>query len=522
MNRNNDYQIERLLRLASAKGLIKQEDIIPARNGLLDLLCVKEPFQTSSEEIVLENNVGAADILEIILDNCVNEGIISEDTVTLRDLFAAKIMGLLMPRASEVSERFQALYKRNPEAATDYFYKLCQDSNYIQMDRINKNLYWEAETEFGALEITVNLSKPEKDPKEIAAAKLLPQTGYPKCLLCAENAGFAGNLNHPARQNLRLIPMQLGRIEKEQWFFQYSPYVYYNEHCIVLNEKHVPMKISRATFERLFDFVSQLPHYFIGSNADLPIVGGSILNHDHFQGGRHIFPMEKAETYAEYRYDKHEDIKISLVKWPMSAIRLSCTEKNTDTNALIELSMHILETWKQYSDESAEIRAFSGNTPHNTVTPIVRINAGGYGEIDIVLRNNRTTEQYPLGIFHPHENLHHIKKENIGLIEVMGLAVLPGRLSVSLDEIANILSGQNTFDPDLIDSSHALYSHRLWIKELLAKYGVSNDTDEAKQIVKVEVGEVFKQVLCDAGVFKFTDDGKKQFDRFMKACGFVM
>lgn len=508
-------QVERLLQFALKNDMIENLDVIPCRNALMDLLHISEPYDGEVLDEQLKNPV---DILDKLLDYAAETGIIQDNTVAYRDLMDAKIMGLLMPRQSEVVKKFKDItLERGIESATEYFYKLSKDSNYIRMDRIAKNLYWRSNTEYGSLEITINLSKPEKDPREIEAAKRVPQSGYPKCLLCIENVGYAGNLNHPARQNHRVIPV---KVAGEQWYFQYSPYVYYNEHCILLHEKHIPMKISEKTFVRLFDFIEQFPHYFMGSNADLPIVGGSILSHEHFQGGRHVFPMEEAPIEIYFKHPEYPCVKAGIVKWPMSVIRLSGEEKNK----LIELSSIILSSWRNYTDLTSDILAYSEKNgmavPHNTITPIARINKDGEFEIDLVLRNNRTTDKYPYGIFHPHEELHHIKKENIGLIEVMGLAVLPGRLNSELAEIIRFLSGEKIFSPDLYDENNPLYKHISWIKELLLKYGNKCTEGEAEAYVKQEVGNKFMQVLFDAGVFKRDKKGKEAFEKFMAKIGF--
>lgn len=508
---NASKEIERLLNFALKQGLIEVLDIIPSRNALMDLLQVNEPYEG---EFVEEELDSAVEILDGILDYAYEIGLLQENTVTYRDLLDAKIMGLLMPRQSEVVKKFRnTVDECSIEKATDDFYALSKASNYIRMDRIEKNLYWLAPTEYGELEITINLSKPEKDPKEIAAAKARPQSNYPKCLLCVENVGYAGHINHPARQNHRVLPVS---IAEERWYFQYSPYVYYNEHCILFQEKHIPMKISVKTFERLFDFVEQFPHYFIGSNADLPIVGGSILTHEHFQGGRHVFPMEKAPVVKEYLSKDYPAVKIGIVKWPMSVIRLS----GKDKKELTALSMDILEKWKRYSDEDNSIKAFTGDVPHNTITPIVRKNSDREFEIDLVLRNNRTSEEHPDGIFHPHKELHHIKKENIGLIEVMGLAVLPARLNVELKAVEKVLTGERNFAADQIDPKEDIYKHIPWIEFLLSKYGSSNKGQEAEVILQKEVGNKFLKVLIDAGVYKNDEKGHKAFDRFMESLGF--
>lgn len=513
---NAAFEVERLLRFALKHKMIEDLDTIVCRNALLDLFKLEEPYFGEVPEEEFENPV---EILEKLLDYSYEIGLIEDNTTTYRDLLDARIMGMLMPRQSEVAKDFlKTCEEKGIEIATDEFYALSQASNYIRMDRIAKNLYWQDDTDYGDLEITVNLSKPEKDPKEIAASKLKPQANYPKCLLCIENVGFAGHINHPARQNHRVIPVTMGG---EQWYFQYSPYVYYNEHCILFNEKHIPMKISDRTFVKLFDFVEQFPHYFIGSNADLPIVGGSILSHDHFQGGRHVFPMEKAEVEASFNNAKYENIKAGIVKWPMSVIRLSSKNKEE----LMKLSVEILDKWRQYSDEAAEILAYSEINgemiPHNTITPIARINKALEFEIDLVLRNNRTSKEHPDGIFHPHKELHHIKKENIGLIEVMGLAVLPGRLNTELKEVEAILKGDMdrlmTAENNAEDSIH---KHVFWIRELIEKYGKSCTSEEAEAALKKEVGDKFLRVLMDSGVYKRNDNGRNAFERFMQSAGF--
>ncbi|ADH61418.1 UDP-glucose--hexose-1-phosphate uridylyltransferase [Thermoanaerobacter mathranii subsp. mathranii str. A3] len=507
--------IERLIKFALKKGLIEELDVIPSRNALMDLFKIEKLYEGEVPEEELNS---PSDILNKLLDYAAQIGIICDNTITYRDLMDARIMGLLMPRQSEVVKKFNTIaLEEGIEKATEYFYKLSQASNYIRMDRIAKNLYWRVQTQYGSLEITINLSKPEKDPKEIEAAKKVQQSGYPKCLLCLENVGFAGNLNHPARQNHRVIPV---KVAGEQWYFQYSPYVYYNEHSILFYEKHVPMKISEKTFVRLLDFVEQFPHYFMGSNADLPIVGGSILSHEHFQGGRHVFPMEEAPIESFFVHNEYNNVKVGVLKWPMSVIRIAGKQKSR----LIDISSHILNKWKNYNDLEVEIVSHSEKNgeliPHNTITPIARINKNGEFEIDLVLRNNRTTDKYPYGIFHPHEELHHIKKENIGLIEVMGLAVLPGRLKFELDEIMKFLTGEQKFDPTLYDKNHPLYKHIPWVEELLLKYGNKCTKEEAESYIQQEVGNKFLQVLFDAGVFKRDEKGKEAFERFMKEAGF--
>lgn len=504
-------EIERLLQFALKHKMIEKLDIISMRNSLLDLLQVNEPYPGLIQDEKLKSPVK---ILENLLDYAAEASIITHNSINYRDLLDAKIMGILMPRQSEVVRNFFRAYKENgAKKATDDFYALSQASNYIRMDRIKENLYWKTTTEYGDLEITVNLSKPEKDPKEIAASKLVPQSNYPKCLLCLENVGYAGHINHPARQNHRVIPLTIG---EEQWYLQYSPYVYYNEHCIVFHAQHIPMKISEKTFVRLFDFVGQFPHYFIGSNADLPIVGGSILSHEHFQGGRHIFPMERAIVEVPFINEKYKNVNAGIVKWPMSVIRLSSKNKVE----LVKLSMEIFNGWQEYSDPSLEILAYSDeggqSIPHNTITPIARKNRMGEFEIDLVLRNNRVSEKHPYGIFHPHSELHHIKKENIGLIEVMGLAVLPARLNTELKVIEDVLKGNKVkWENAKNDTNDIIYKHLPWIEELAYKYGTNCGIEEAKEHVKTEVGNKFLQVLMDAGVYKRDEKGKEGFEKFM-------
>lgn len=498
------YEIERLLKFALKKEMISKWDIIPTRNALIDLLKVEAPFEGEVEEDTEES---AVKILNNILDYAAEVGLIEENTMTFRDLFDAKIMGLLMPREGEVVKTFYDKYENeSKEKATDWFYDLSKASNYIMTERIAKNLWWPATTEYGDLEITVNLSKPEKDPKEIAKAKLMKQATYPKCLLCKENVGYAGRINHPARQNHRIIPMKL---TNKEWFLQYSPYVYYNEHCIVFSGEHEPMRLTRDSIERLVEFTEILPHYFIGSNADLPIVGGSILTHDHYQGGRHKFPMEKAIVEKYYESEKYGDLEIGTVKWPMSVVRI----KGNNKNSVIDLAMDIFEAWKNYSDEENDIVAFSGDTPHNTVTPIARRKGEAF-ELDIVLRNNRTSEEHPDGIFHPHKELHHIKKENIGLIEVMGLAVLPGRLEKELDTIAKILCGDVTYNRTEAKKNNEINKHIPWIERIMSETS-SLTYDEAKVLLRKEVGDIFAKVLEDAGVFKRNEKGQAALERFL-------
>lgn len=515
------YEIERLLQFALHNGLIEPLDVIPSRNALLDLFQLAEPYEGTPPKETLTSPV---EVLGRLLDYAAATGLIAGNNTTLRDLMDARIMGLLMPRESEVVRRFaQTADESGIEAATNAFYKMSIDSNYIQMDRIAKNQYWLAPTDFGDLEITINLSKPEKDPKEIALLRTAKASNYPKCLLCLDNVGYAGRLNHPARQNHRVIPLELGGAS---YFLQYSPYVYYNEHSIIFNKEHIPMTITREAFSRLLDFVDLFPHYFIGSNADLPIVGGSILNHDHFQGGRHVFPMEKAGILLSFAHSDYPGVKAGIVKWPMSVIRIS----GTDREALLSLAAALLDQWRAYSDPDADIfayTAFDGKpVPHNTITPIVRINSSGEYEFDLVLRNNRTSEEHPDGIFHPHKELHHIKKENIGLIEVMGLAVLPGRLKDELEQIRAILGSaaplEQAMTPIREDAAHPLHKHADWIAELAAKYGISLPADRAAAAIQEEVGRKFSDVLSDAGVYKQTEQGLGRFTKFIEQAGFIV
>ena len=413
-------------------------------------------------------------------------------------------MSMLVSRPSEVIRRFWDFYGESPEKATDFYYKFSQDTDYIRRYRISKDQKWTADTKYGELDITINLSKPEKDPKAIAAAKNAKQGGYPKCLLCVENEGYAGRVNHPARQNHRVIPVE---INGSKWGFQYSPYVYYNEHCIVFNSEHIPMKIEHDTFCKLFDFVKQFPHYFVGSNADLPIVGGSILSHDHFQGGHYEFAMAKAEVEKAFTVKGFEDVEAGIVKWPMSVIRIA----SEDSGRLVALADKILEKWRGYTDEDAFIYAYTDGEPHNTITPIARKRKDKY-ELDLVLRNNITTEEHPLGVYHPHAKLHHIKKENIGLIEVMGLAVLPARLKGEMDKLADaILAGKD------IRKDEMLEKHADWVDEFLPKYEPESraDKDEIMRMLHKEVGYVFMQVLEDSGVYKRTEEGRAAFERFL-------
>ena len=488
-------EIKKLVCYGLEKGLFSKRDEIYVTNLLIDALRLDE---FSCEEDF--NNVDLESTLAAILDYAVQNGII-DDSITARDLFDTKLMGLMMPRPSEVEAEFFNRYKTSPEAATDYYHKLSKDSDYIRTYRIKKDIKWVSPTEYGDLDITINLSKPEKSLKEIMAAKSAPQSGYPKCLLCKECEGYAGRVNFPARQNHRLIPLAL---TDEAWFMQYSPYVYYPEHCIVFNSSHTPMLVDKKAFCKLFDFVKMFPHYFIGSNAGLPIVGGSILSHEHFQGGRYTFAMEKAPIEKPIVFDGFEDVTAGIVKWPMSVIRLTADS----AERIIDLADKIFTTWQHYTDESVFVFAETDGEPHNAVTPIARMRGEKY-ELDLVLRNNITTEEYPLGYFHPHNELHHIKKENIGLIEVMGLAVLPSRLK---DEMATLTDAiLNGKDIRLIES---IEKHADWADEIKEKYNDIN-ADNIDKILKDEIGIVFSKVLEDAGVFKRDKQGQDAFIKFI-------
>lgn len=508
--------IERLVQFASHKNMIAVEDVNYTRNGLLDLFRFDAPYAGDLPEESPAEEPHA--ILADLIQYGYTIGLIPEYNTTYADLLDTKIMGLLMPRPSEVVRQFrETATEQGIAAATDAFYHLCIDSNYIQMERIRKNSYWKHPSDYGDIEMTINLSKPEKNPKEIAMALQAAPSHYPKCLLCAENVGYAGRLNHPARQNLRVIPVEL---TKEQWFFQYSPYVYYNEHCIVFHSEHVPMKLTHQTFERLVDFVEQFPHYFVGTNADLPIVGGSILTHDHFQGGHHTFPIEKSSLETGFTHTAYPEVRIHRVKWPMSVLRL--TSKNRAE--LLRAANSVYDAWKEYTDRDAGIYAYSEKdgqaVPHNTVTPIVRYNANQEYEMDLVLRNNRTDEEHPEGIFHPHRHLHHIKKENIGLIEVMGVAILPGRLKAQFDQIAQILSGASTWSMETAAEEYpAIAEHHAWVNQLFEQHGQAATKEEAMQLLEREVGDKFVEILSNAGVYKRTEEGLTAFNRFVHSMG---
>ncbi len=508
-----ESDIRKLVSYGIRTGLVPKEDEIFTINRLLELFGLDEltdpgedgRCSAASQGEAVANQAGELEeVLNRMCDYAYENGLIAEDGVVYRDLFDTKIMGLLMPRPSEVIRRFRELYENeSPRAATDYYYKISQDSDYIRRYRIARDMKWIAPTRYGDLDITINLSKPEKDPKAIAAARNAKQSGYPKCLLCRENEGYAGRVNHPARQNHRIIPVT---INGSQWGFQYSPYVYYNEHCIVFNFRHVPMKIDHAAFCKLFDFVKQFPHYFVGSNADLPIVGGSILSHDHFQGGHYEFAMAKAPVERRFIVEGFEDVTAGVVNWPMSVIRLN----GPDAGRIIALADRILEKWREYTDEDAFVYAYTDGEPHNTITPIARKRGENF-EIDLVLRNNITTEEHPLGVYHPHARLHHIKKENIGLIEVMGLAVLPARLKGEMAQLKEaILTGAD------LRADEVLAKHADWVEEFAPKYD-KIDASNIDGIVEKEIGLVFMEVLEDAGVYKRTPEGQAAFDRFIES-----
>ena len=488
--------IDSLVSYAMNRGLAEPVDHQVLTNRLLDILRLDD-YELSDEP----QSEDLEEILAGILDYAVAHGL-CEDNITARDIFDTRIMGAVTPMPREVVRTFREKYARSPETATDWYYRFSCDTDYIRRYRIAKDMRWKYPSQYGEMDITINLSKPEKDPKAIAAAKNAPQTAYPKCQLCRENEGYAGRMNHPARANHRIIPIT---ICGEDWCLQYSPYVYYNEHCIVFNSQHVPMKIDRSAFEKLLDFVKDFPHYFVGSNADLPIVGGSILSHEHFQGGHYQFAMEKAGLEKEVCFKGFEDVKAGIVKWPMSVIRLD----GSDPQRLAELADKILTCWRGYSDESVGVVAFSDGEPHNTITPIARRHGELY-ELDLVLRCNITTPEHPLGMFHPHADKHHIKKENIGLIEVMGLAVLPSRLKQELTDLASaIVSGTD------IAADAVLNKHALWVEELKKQYTFTEEN--ALDIILKETGRVFTEVLEDAGVYKNTPEGRAAFLKFIGA-----
>ena len=491
-----NLRIAQLVNYGLSCSLFEQEDKTYITNQLLEALFLDE---YNEPENIPE--AGLEEILGGILDYAVEKGII-EDSIVYRDLFDTKIMGILTPRPSDVQKKFFELYDKDPAAATDWYYKFSGDTDYIRRYRVTKDMKWTLDTEYGVMDITINLSKPEKDPKAIAAAKNAAQSNYPKCQICKENEGYAGRVNHPARQNHRIIPIT---IDNKAWYMQYSPYVYYNEHCIVFDGGHNPMSINPGTFRKLLSFVEKFPHYFVGSNADLPIVGGSILTHDHFQGGGYTFAMAKAPVETEFTFDGFNDIKAGIVKWPMSVLRLSGKE----IERICLLADKILAAWRSYTDEDAFIYAFSGDTPHNTITPIARKNGDNF-ELDLVLRNNITTEEHPAGVYHPHAELHHIKRENIGLIEVMGLAVLPARLKVELAAVADgLIKGED------LNKNPLTESHAEWAYEIAKNYELN--ADNVEDIIKLETGKAFAACLEHAGVYKRNEEGKAAFLRFLSS-----
>ena len=492
-----DENVKRLVQYGIESGLVPEEERIYTTNQLLELFGEEEYTEPETEF----KDVDLEEVLEELLDYAVEKGVLKENSVVYRDLFDTKIMNCLVPRPAQVIGTFKELYKESPVKATDYYYKLSQDTNYIRRYRIKKDIRWKVPSQYGDIDISINLSKPEKDPKAIAAAKLAKQSGYPKCLLCRQNEGYAGRVNHPARQNHRIIPIT---VNGTQWGFQYSPYVYYNEHCIVFNGEHIPMKIEKATFVKLFDFIKLFPHYFLGSNADLPIVGGSILSHDHYQGGNYQFAMAKAPIEKHVEIPGYEDVEAGIVKWPLSVLRIRCK----DEKRLIDLADHVLTAWRGYTDADANIFAETDGEPHNTITPIAR-KVGDMFELDLALRNNLTTDEYPLGVYHPHAEKHNIKKENIGLIEVMGLAILPARLKTELQDLADYIIEKKD-----IRSSEALEKHADWVEAFLPKHPELNK-DNVMDILKEEVGHVFVGVLEDAGVYKCTPEGREAFMRFI-------
>lgn len=494
-------EIKRLIRYGLQNNLFEIEDEIYVRNKILDILNMDEYEDVEIEDEFLNT---PTEVLDNILNYAYENKVLESNTPIYRDLLDTKIMDALMPRPSEVIKNFYSKYVDSKEEATSYFYSISKACDYVRTDRIAQNLVWKTSTEYGDLDITINLSKPEKDPKAIAAAKNLPPAKYPKCLLCKENEGYRGRVNHPARQNLRIIPMEL---KNDRWFLQYSPYAYYNEHCIIFAGEHIPMKITKDTFDRNLEFVEKFPHYFVGSNADLPIVGGSILTHDHYQGGNYKFAMDKASDYMNFKIEKYKDIDLSIVKWPLTVVRL----KGKNRLEMSKLAENILDHWRNYTDSEVDVYAYTEDIPHNTITPISRRN-DDYYILDLVLRNNRTSSEHPDGIFHPHKELHNIKKENIGLIEVLGLAVLPARLKEELETIKKALLNKE----ENIDQYKDISIHSNWYKEIL-----NNNTDinlsNIDKIIENEVGNVFKKVLEHCGVFKWNDNGKKAMEKYINS-----
>lgn len=492
-----DNTIARLVDYTLEKGLSQPNEKIWVQNAILEVMELEsfEPDKSANGE-----NLMLHELLHELLRSAESRGLIS-DSVTERDIFDTKLMGRLTPRPAQVSYKFKEEYAKSPEAATNWYYEFSQDTNYIRRDRILKDMKWVVNTEYGLIDITINLSKPEKDPKAIAAARNVKSVKYPSCQLCIENEGYAGRMDHPARGNHRIIPIT---INGGSWFLQYSPYVYYNEHCIALNAEHIPMKIDRDCFMKLLDFVRQFPHYFVGSNADLPIVGGSILSHDHFQGGRYTFPMERAPVETPVSFENFPDITGGIVKWPLSVLRIT----SSNSLSLVELADHILSRWRGYSDKESFVFAETDGEPHNTITPIARMRDGKY-ELDLVLRNNITTDEYPMGLYHAHPEHHHIKKENIGLIEVMGLAVLPSRLLDELQALADALISKK----DLLEDERTA-AHADWAESLRKKYDFNEDN--TFEMLQREVGFVFCEILEQCGVFKRTASGQKGFKRFLE------
>lgn len=488
--------IKKLVQYGIDTGLMPECERIYATNLLLEMF-----HEDDYEDVEIAGEIVLEDVLKELLDEACARGII-EDSIVYRDLFDTKMMNCLMPRPAQVQKAFYDLYKESPEKATNYFYKLSQDSDYIRRYRVRKDLKWKVPSKYGEIDITINLSKPEKDPKAIAAAKNAKTSAYPKCQLCVENEGYAGRVNHPARENHRIIPIT---INESKWGFQYSPYVYYNEHCIVFNGEHVPMKIDKNAFIKLFDFVKAFPHYFLGSNADLPIVGGSILSHDHFQGGNYTFAMAKASVEETFTVKGYEDVEAGIVKWPLSVIRL----RAKDEKRIIELADHILNAWRGYTDEGAFVFAETDGELHNTITPIARKKSEFY-ELDLALRNNITTEEHPLGLYHPHAQYHNIKKENIGLIEVMGLAVLPSRLKEEME-----ILGKYIVDKKDIRENEKIEKHADWVERFLPAYKEITK-ENVDEILRAEIGKVFVGVLEDAGVYKCTEEGRAAFRRFIQ------
>ncbi len=499
----NTY-ISALAQYAVDRGLIEENERIYSINMLLDVLKLDEYNPCDDEDKVIALSSDLEAILQFIDDYAYDRGLIEENSVVYRDLFDTRVMNCFVRRPSEVIRIFNEKYAVSPKEATDFYYEYSKNSDYIRTYRIAKDIKWVYESEYGDIDITINMSKPEKDPKAIAAARNAKQSSYPKCLLCVENEGYAGRINHPARENHRIIPI---KILGKEWGFQYSPYVYYNEHCIVLNREHTPMTINREVFEKLFDFIRQFPHYVIATNADLPIVGGSILSHEHFQGGNYSFAMSRAVIEKEVVFKGFEDVEAGILKWPMSVIRI----RSTSQERLVDLADKILGAWREYTDEEAFIFAKTNGEPHNTITPAARFANGKY-ELDLALRNNITTEERPLGVYHPRNEYHHIKKENIGGIEVMGLAILPSRIKSEMELLARcIIEGKD------IRSFDELLKHADWAEEFIPKYEGKINEENVDEILKAEIGKVFVKVLEDAGVFKRDKKGREYFMKFIES-----